>query len=284
MGVKKTGVWGVSMVRDEGDVIFHTLCHLAGENLDGIIIADNLSTDNTRAEIERARTELAEGSPWERACEIIVVEDNVPGYYQSAKMTALAAQAATEHGAQWIVPFDADELWYTTGDRLGIVLHQMGGYVAAVRAPLYNHFPSSIDPAGSNPFETIQWRQREPGALPKVAFRWHPSVTILQGNHAISGGAEHVTHVTTGAVALRHFPYRTFDQFKHKAQMGAAAYAATDLPMTEGAHWRQYGAILERHGESALREVFERWFWFLAPVEGGLVLDPAPFRRWDERV
>lgn len=277
MSIAKTGAWGVTMVRDEADVIYHTLCHLAGENLDGIIVADNLSTDETRAEIERAQRDLAEGTPWERACEIILVEDNEPGYYQSAKMTALAARAANEHGARWIVPFDADELWYTKGDRLGIHLANIGGWVNVVQAPLYNHFPSSIDPAGSVPFETIEWRQREPGALPKVCFRWSPEITILQGNHAISGGTGHVVH---NGVQLRHFPYRTFEQFKHKAEMGAAAYAATDLPLSEGAHWRQYGAILERHGEDALREVYERWFWFLAPVEGGLVLDPAPFRRW----
>lgn len=279
MGVAKTGAWGVTMVRDEGDVIYHTLCHLAGENLDGIIIADNLSTDCTRFEIDRAISDLARGTPWERACQIVVVEDDEPGYYQSAKMTALAARAAKEHGAKWIIPFDADELWYTQGDRLGIVIAGMGGYVGAIEAPLYNHFPSSIDPAGTNPFETIQWRQREPGALPKVAFRWTPDITILQGNHAISGCTGHTTH---HGVELRHFPYRTFEQFVHKARMGAAAYAATTLPETEGAHWRQYGAILERHGEAALREVFEQYFWFLAPVEGGLVLDPAPFRRWTE--
>lgn len=277
MGVPKTGVWGVSMMRDEVDVAYHTIRHLAGESLDGIIVADNLSSDGTRAELERARVDLARGTPWERACQLIVVEDDEPGYYQSAKMTALAAKAANEHGAKWIVPFDADELWYVRGDRLGIVLGNMGGHVAAVQAPLYNHFPSSIDPAGTNPFKTIEWRQRVPGALPKVAFRWNPDVVILQGNHAITGASGMVNR---NSAELRHFPYRTFDQFCHKAQLGAAAYAATDLPMSEGAHWREYGAILERHGVSALREVYERWFWFLAPVEGGLVHDPAPFCRW----
>ncbi len=277
MSVPKTGVWGVSMMRDEADVAYHTVRHLAGEGLDGIIVADNLSGDATRAELERARTDLANGTPWERACELIIVEDDEPGYYQSAKMTALAATAAKEHGAKWIVPFDADELWYTRGDRLGIVLGALGSYVAGVQALLYNHFPSSIDPPGVNPFETIQWRQRVAGALPKVAFRWTPDIVILQGNHAIAGASGMISR---GSVELRHFPYRTFDQFCHKAQMGAAAYAATDLPASEGAHWREYGAILERHGVSALREVYERWFWFLAPVEGGLVLDPAPFCRW----
>lgn len=269
--------WGVSMMKDEGDVAYHTLCHLAGEGLAGVIVADNMSTDATRAELERARVDLARGSPWERAFEIVIVEDDEPGYYQSRKMTALAARAAKEHGAQWIVPFDADELWYTRGERLGLLLTNMPSYTHAVEALLYNHFPSSIDPVGANPFESIQWRQREAGPLPKVCFRWTPNITILQGNHAISGCAGHITR--TG-VELRHFPYRSFEQFKHKAEMGAAAYAATDLPEYEGAHWRQYGAILERHGESALREVYERWFWHLAPVESGLVLDPAPFRRW----
>lgn len=267
------------MVRDEGDIIYHTLRHLAGEGLDGIIIADNLSTDCTRFEIDRAISDLAQGTAWERACEIIVVEDNEPGYYQSLKMTALAAKAANEHGARWIVPFDADELWYNRGDRLGIFLAEMGSYVAAIQAPLYNHFSSSLDSASLIPFESIQWRQPMPGELPKIVFRWTPDIIILQGNHGVAGAKGHIAH---NGIELRHFPYRSFDQFVHKAKIGAEAYAATNLPTSEGAHWRQYGAILERYGPDALREVFEKYFWFLAPVEGGLVHDPAPFRRWAE--
>ncbi len=39
---------GISMVRDEADVISFTLAHLAAEGIDHFIVADNGSSDATR--------------------------------------------------------------------------------------------------------------------------------------------------------------------------------------------------------------------------------------------
>lgn len=260
-------VWAVSMMRDEVDVAVRTLAHLVDEGVDGIVVADNRSTDGTF----EALAEFAATAP----IPVIVQRDEDPAYYQSAKMTALATLAGTEHGADWIVPFDADELWLAP-DRLGPWLAGLPGHVDVVPARLYNHFATALDLAGPNPFETMIYRQAEPAPLPKVAFRWKPASVVHQGNHGVDG----TTSSVDADVTIRHFPYRTFEQFARKARNGAAAYAATDLPTSAGAHWRQYGEILERHGEQALRDVWERWYWFLSPVDGGLVHDPAPWHRW----
>lgn len=272
-------VWGVSMFRDEADVAYHTILHMAEEGLAGIIVADNLSSDGTRHELVRARREVA------ATCAVFIRDDPEPGYYQSDKMTALAAQAG-ELGADWIVPFDADELWYGQ-DRVARILDSLPEEYLVATAALFNHFPTSIDTPHDNPFRRIEWRQRQPGALPKVAFRWRQDARILQGNHDVeyAGGRRtaHLAHLP--ALELRHFPYRSYEQFRRKAVTGAAAYAATDLPLSEGAHWRQYGAILDRHGDDGplgLRTVFERYFCLAAPVEEGMVHDPAPFRRWPQ--
>ena len=55
-------VYAISMMRDEADVARHVCLHLAEELVDGIIVADNLSTDCTRAELEAAKAECA-GKP-----------------------------------------------------------------------------------------------------------------------------------------------------------------------------------------------------------------------------
>lgn len=260
-------VWAVTMVKDEADVIYGTIEHLLGEGVDGIIVADNGSTDHTARE---ARGLSGGDVP------VIVVDDPDPAYYQSAKMTHLA-DLARDRGATWIVPFDADELWYSTGDRLADTLRAQPDDVGVVTAPLYNHFATSIDVDDPCPFRSMVYRQAEAGALPKVAVRWCPELVIHQGNHS----AAHPGRTATGTgVELRHFPYRSFEHFVQKARNGAAAYAATDLPQTTGAHWRQYGEILERHGEDELRKVWEGYYWFLSPTDGGLVHDPAPFCRW----
>lgn len=260
-------VWAVSMVRDEADVIAGTLRHMAEEGVAGIIVADNCSVDGTRDIL----SELAHDLP------LVVLDDPDPAYHQSDKMTFLARQAV-DRGATWIVPFDADEVWVFEGDTIA---NELGATEAdIVTAELRNYFPSAIDPAGDDPFRTIQWRQRHPAPLPKVAFRWEADCVIHQGNHG-------VTRLSGGAVAsgLRvcHFPYRTAEQFVRKARNGAAAYAATDLPEEVGAHWRGYGAILERHGVEALEAVFRQYFWNLSPADAGMVFDPAPYRRWTQQ-
>lgn len=266
-------VFGVTMMRDEADVAGHVLRHLMEEGLAGLVVADNLSTDGTRDVLEEAARELRA----EHHRPVVVVDDDEPGYYQSEKMTALAHQAASM-GATWIVPFDADEVWYSEGVRVADALE--GVEADVVHVPLFNHYGSSIDPGGATPFESMVWMDPAAGALPKVAFRYHGSAVIHQGNHSLGLGPGAPNRVGLNVLALRHFPYRSFEQFCRKARNGADAYRATDLPLDIGAHWRQYGEILERHGEGALREVYERWFHHLAPVNAGLVLDPAPFRRW----
>jgi glycosyltransferase involved in cell wall biosynthesis len=271
-------VWAVSMFKDEADVAYHTVMHLAGEGVDGIIVADNGSTDGTRAELERAAADLAaSGMEEERRCRLIVVDDPEIGYYQSRKMTALADQAG-ELGAHWIVPFDADEIWYGK-ERMADMFRTMSQATGVVHAVLYNHFRTGLDLDVVNPFQSMTWRQPGPGALPKVAFRYKKGAVIHQGNHGVDG----VRGAVASGLLIRHFPYRSWEHFKRKAENGAKAYEATDLAAAEGAHWRGYGQILERHGEGALKEVYDRYFQFLSPVNEGMVEDPAPFRRFNTR-
>lgn len=263
-------VWGVTMVKDEEDIIFHTLIHMAEEGLAGIIVADNMSTDNTIKEIKRAQKVCTD-------CKIILVEDSEIGYYQSRKMTELA-RIANNNGAEWIVPFDADELWMA-GDTISNFLNTLPNHINVVHADLYNHFGSGLDENGSIPFQNMVWRQAVKGALPKVAFRWNEDAIIGQGNHSVQIPSEH----TVTGLQIRHFPYRSWEHFKRKAINGNKAYKATDLPENMGGHWRSYGQLIESQGEEKVRiEVFEKYFWFFSPVDNGMVYDPAPFRRFNK--
>ena len=262
-----SGVYGVAMVKDEADIIAGTLRHLSDEGLDGIIVADNGSTDGTRDILEDLKDDLT--------AELIIVDDPDPGYYQSRKVSVLA-DLARMRGAKWVIPFDADELWLAPHRIVDVLEAIPPGYSIAA-AQLYNHFPSGIDPTDPDPFRSIQWRQAEPAGLPKVAFRPAEGAVVHQGNHGVTlNGPARITV----ALEVRHFPYRSAEQFVRKARNGAAAYAATDLPEDAGAHWRGYGTILERYGEEALAEVWREHFWFLAPFESGLIHDPAPYLRW----
>ena len=255
----------MAMVLDEADVIAGTLRHM-GDEVDHLIVADNGSTDGTRDLL----ADLADDLP------LTVVDDPDPAYYQAAKVTRLADAAAAQ-GATFVVPFDADELWFAHEGRVRDVLAALPAAVNVARAQLTNHYSTAIDPAEPDPFRRMQWRSAEPQPLPKVAFRWEEGAVVHQGNHGVT--------VPSGEVALdvleiRHFPARSAEHFIRKARNGAAAYRATDLPATEGAHWRAYGEILDRFGEDGLADVYRAHWWYLSPTDSGLVQDPAPYLRW----
>lgn len=238
--------WAVTMVRDELDILPHTLAHLANEGIDGIIVADNRSTDGTREWLHEAVLD----------CELIVVHDEEIGYYQSRKMTRLAHQAFGQ-GANWVIPFDADEFWHLpTHQPLTFSLAQHGA--DAVSAQLYNYFPTSNDGNEPNPFERIQHRDIHPAPLTKVAVASNPTVSIEQGNHGASGAEPFL--VSPSTITVAHFPWRTPEQFVRKVANGYEAYQATDLGDDVGSHWRDYGDLLKREGDQALHALFNKWF------------------------
>lgn len=261
----RVSVVGIAMVRDEADVIAGTLRHMADE-VDELVVLDNGSTDGTREILE----ELAAVLP------LTVLDDPEVGYYQSRKMSDLAARVAgvdRDPLGTWIVPFDADELWYGPR-RIAEVLVEADCTVA--KAALFNHLATALDGPGPDPFRSMVWRQREPAPLPKVAFRWQPGAVVHQGNH----GVTLPNVIAKPLLEIRHFPARSAEQFTRKGLNGAAAYAHTDLPETEGAHWRGYGRLVDAHGPGVLGDVFRAHWWYLSPVDAGLVHDPAPYLRW----
>jgi glycosyltransferase involved in cell wall biosynthesis len=253
-------VFGICMVRDEADIIGPVIERMLAQ-VDEIITADNLSVDGTRDILD--------------ALPVIVVDDPEPGYYQSRKMTRLAHLAA-EKGATWVVPFDADEVWYSPFEpRVADLLEGLAPQWFTAEAALYDHVATSTDPEQTDPLVRLGWRRREPGPMGKVACRCRPDLVIEQGNHSASysGG----TTKFTDHLVIRHFPYRSAAQFVKKVRIGAQAYRASDLPENLGAHWRQYGDILDAHGEGAVEDIFYEWFYSERPqAEPSLIFDPCP--------
>lgn len=260
MGGRTVSVFGIAMVRDEADIIYSTVAHMLGQ-VDEVIVADNGSKDGTR-EI------LAEMA-------VTVIDDLDPAYYQSRKMTSLARFAAAQ-GAQWVVPFDADEIWYAPfHERISGLLRDLAPQWLTAEADLYDHVATAYDSMELDPVKRLVWRRRERAPLRKVACRVRADLVIEQGNHGATydgGTTKYADHLV-----VRHFPYRTAEQFVRKARNGAQAYAATDLPDNVGAHWRQYGDLLEANGEGALEGVFREWFFSEEPAaDPTLIYDPAP--------
>lgn len=246
-------VVAVSMFKDEADVAEAVVRHMAGQ-VDHVVVADNGSTDGTGGILEALADEGL----------VSVRADDDPAYYQSQKMSQLAAQAVEKYGAEWIVPFDADEIWM--GKRRGSVKATLEGlpdWILVAEATLYDYVASGADNGAANPFERIQWRRQHPIPLPKVAFRAVPGAVIHQGNHGVTLPGHPVPPIIKHLLVVRHFPYRSVAQFISKARNGAAAYAATDLPEEVGQHWRGYG----RMDDQGLKQHYRKWFYRDTPGE-----------------
>ena len=268
-------VWAVSMVRDEADMICATVRQLVDEGVDGIIIANNRSTDSTGFLLEALQQTVP--------IPLIVEEDDEPGYYQARKMTRLA-KLAHDRGADWIVPFDADEIWYCEGDRVAVELRNMPRGVEAVGVPMLNHYRTALDVGGTRgrlaPVTSMVFRDVHLNPLPKCAYRWRSGSKLEMGNHGVYFSGR-PAFLNGSPLRIRHFPYRSAEQMIRKARNGAEAYNASDLSPGFGTHWRQYAALIEQYGEEAFtRDVWERYFYKKVPIEQGMVYDPAPYLRW----
>lgn len=252
-------VCAVMLVKDEADIIGYTIEHLAGQ-VDAIIVADNGSTDGTY--------EIANRQGVTR-----LLRDDEIGYWQDRKTTALAQIARTD-GHDWVLPCDADEFWYAPDGRsVSDFLDGTAPDVRVVTGSLFNHLPTALDDAEeeeSNPFRRIEWRQRSHGALGKVCCRLTPDLQIHMGNHSASFDGR---GLTVSGLAVRHFSWRTEEQYVRKIRNGEAAYAATDMPESTGGHWRMFAGA----DDDAIRDHFRRWFHVDDPyADPSLILDPAP--------
>lgn len=258
-------VAGICLVRNAEDIITAVVEHALTE-LDFVIVADNLSTDRTRERLESIDT-----------ARLMVVDDLDPAHRQGSKTTTLAAQARSL-GADWVVPFDSDEVWYSPFGKISDVISAIEDHLWIAPAVLFDHVRTGDDPVDANPVKSITWRRRAPGPFPKVACRTADDLVIHEGNHGAEYGTNAGSQGIPGLLAVRHFPYRSAEQMFAKAQIGAAALrAAPELSEETGKHWRDYDAL----GADGVREAFYGHFYADDPAtRTDLVFDPAPYRRW----
>ena len=227
--------WAIMMVKNEADVIEDTVHHLLRQGAAGILVADNMSTDLT---LELLRELEA------RDARVHVALDLEPAYYQSAKMSYLASRAWAA-GADWIVPVDADEHWFAPTTILAEHFRRTAADTAW--ATMHESYPVDAE-AAWDPRGLIQV-ERDPGPLPKVAFRARPWTWIGDGNHSLRG----VPRPEAADLKLLHYQYRSREQFSGKVLRGVEALdQATGQDPQMGQHWREQAAM----GEDARNE---RW-------------------------
>ncbi|VXC42490.1 conserved hypothetical protein [Pseudoclavibacter sp. 8L] len=258
---KKGSFWAVTLVKNEIDIIELSVRHFVDQGAERVLVADNGSTDGTLELLRR----LAEELP------IIVIEDRLTAYHQGEKMSFLA-RAAWRGGADWVVPFDADELWYAPAGTLR-------GHLAAspssiIDANIFNAYPIDGEP-GPYRVDTVRHD------FTQCCFRSHPVARLANGNHTVN-----VLGRKSNEINMLHIPWRSKEQMRMKVTQGWAAIEATGAEVGFDGHWGE----MSEAKESAIDEIWasialgvETELDFGYKARGSLArIEPSTWTHWPD--
>jgi hypothetical protein len=195
----------VSIVKNEADIIEPFVRHTLAW-VDHHLIFDHDSTDGTREILAALQRE---GLP------VTLFRDDAPGHLQQARSNHLTRLAVQAHGADWVLPLDADEI-LTGPDRptLENFLTTSGGALP-VSLPLHDYCPTTTDDvAVINPVLRLLHCQAKPSRTRKIflprSLAQDPGLVTGKGSHALYRGAEPLPdQPLPDTFVLAHFALRS---------------------------------------------------------------------------
>ncbi len=218
-------------VRDEADVIEHTLRYHRARGADQFIVTDNGSTDGTTDILRR----------YSDAGLLRLIEEPGEDFREQAHgwVTNMARVAATEMDADWVAHVDADEFWWPVGGSLKQVLERIPDRFGVVLAPR-PEFVARADGSGSF-LDRLTVREAKSRLRPKIAHRGHPEAKLHRGAHDVdierAEGTRHAGRAVMRAVKrdrfavdqelvwspvfparVLHLPIRSFEQYKRRVE------------------------------------------------------------------
>ena len=235
------------LVRDERDIVEqHLAFHLAA-GVDVVVVTDHASTDGTQDVLER----------YEADGRVRVLREPDGPFRQREWLTRMARLAATEHGADWVISSDVDELWWPRGGDLPSVLATIPLRYGIVQSFVRHFVPVPESDAPWWERMTLRLSAQAPVNDPrspwrpfrKLVHRADPAAEVTEGSHGVLG---------TGLQTLRgwyplevlHFPIRTAAQLDRKGRVWGSAvekfYASHEVAVGPGA---AYHALAYRDAE-----------------------------------
>jgi len=255
-------VWGIMLAKNESDIIETNLRHHMALGLSGIVVFDNMSDDGTG--------DIARSVPG-----TVVLEDHEPAFRQGAKNRAMT-DIAMDHGAEWVVAMDADELWYPA--RAATIPDAISGIGGdCFRARSLDHVCSEFDDESqANPVLRMRWRRKSPG-VGKAAHRCEPGVYVWGGNEGLARGDDVVEPPIRGRILIRHYSVRGLRHLKRKAAFGWRAVNQAGVHRNACGHWRKW-YIRMRQNPAGFEDFYRRKILLtgrrLAKEPGAWVEDP----------
>lgn len=234
----------ITCVRNEADILEFTFRHLFKQGIDRILVFDHGSTDDTSDRLQG----LA------RALPVNIVRYDAPCFEQAEWMNALAGTARTL-GADWILPFDADEWWIPKRHAtIAQALEPVMGRPTVIRAQVFQHMTMAI-------------RFRDAHHLAKVAISGYQlGAKFGVGSHTVS---DHGGRVVDDLLEVRELQFRGADHYVRKMR-DRLSTLRPHSPANENQHYKRVAGFTE----DQLRAEYRRY------CNRPIVVDMIPSEEW----
>jgi glycosyltransferase involved in cell wall biosynthesis len=243
-------ICGISIVRNEVDIIEFCLWHHLNQGLDGIIICDNGSTDGTLELLNKIST----GDK-----RVTVISNDGP-FHQEQIMNELY-DMALGMGFSWAVFFDADEIW-KSDNGLAVDINNINSDYIEVEI---ENFVQNKSYNLNNVYKNIIWKVVEytteekdiiNGVRSTVEYRW-PSKFILK--------VSPYTHVGPGA---HYFKYKDLNKIIFNTNEVSENFKCYQVPV------RSYDHLIRKaeHGVRLIQQEYSKKHGWECQRLGNLLL------------
>jgi glycosyltransferase involved in cell wall biosynthesis len=244
----------VSTIRNEEDIIEFCIYHFLQQGVDYVLLQNNASTDKTLEII----TEMAKNDD-----RIIVYNDD--GDYHSSQALSFLAEEARKLKCEWVIPFDADELWGSTNG-LKNDLKNVDKEAVAIEF-IFDNFVQNKNydgltkmnykvPSYANDYDIIQNHRSwvEAGPVIKFMLRTYEGIHIPAGSHTYARTDK--PYYFSDVFFAYHLPMRSYQNLVTRAENGKRLIDAGYDP---GFGWQnqRFYAIMQ---EGKLQEEFDANF------------------------
>ncbi len=244
-------LYGVSMVRNEADIIRVNVLYHLSIGFDRLLIVDNGSTDGTDRVLRRLGRDPR--VRWTREA----------GPFRQGETFTQLARAAFKEGADWVAPVDADDFWYARRNDLRGVLENTSASVLRVQhidfvqrreqlEPSFDELcymtrrvPETIqrygdyeDLLGSNQISYIELAR-----MPKTISRSSGDIRMVKGAHRVKGIDSPI--VESDEMVLLHAPLRSLRHLEIKADTAVRRGLQGALTSGRGWHARRWQKLKE---------------------------------------
>ena len=199
--------------RDEADIVDAQIAFHLNAGVDFVVAIDHRSADGTIDILER----------YGRQGYLHLIQEDSDEMHEGAWATRMSRLAASEFGADWVIPSDADEFWWPRGGSLKEVLASIPDRYGIVRALLRQFVPRPDDSALFAERMTARVSTASPINDPTSLFRPNlksihrgdPNVTLSGGAHALHD-SPFVPMRGWYPIEFLHFPIRSYEQCERK--------------------------------------------------------------------